>query len=189
MISTQPFSVLASYKKNHTMTKTKHLITIIIVLSVLSSCFYGRNDDDDIIDAEPQSQYEPVILEREAFNTSVALLEPQNQEEMGKIYVKDNFLFISEPYKGFHIFDNTNPENPIKLKFLKVLGSTDISIKNEVLYINNAVDLIAITFNNTFTEATVSKRIEDIFPELISPDGYHANTGHNDVVVDWKLKN
>lgn len=171
------------------MTKIKHTILTLTVLSVFSSCIYVRNDDDDIVDPEPQSQYEPIIIKREEFNTSVALLEPQTQEEMGKIYVKDNFLFISEPYKGFHIFDNTNPENPVKLKFLKVLGSTDISIKKEVLYINNAVDLIAITFNNTFNEVTVSKRIEDVFPELISPDGFQANAGHDGIVVDWKLKN
>lgn len=171
------------------MTTFKHKPLLYLFCTLLlSSCFYGRNDDD-IIDVEPPSQYEPVILKRESFNTSVELLPPQNQDIMGKIYVKDGYLFINEPNKGFHIYDNSNPQNPVALKFLKVLGSTDVSIKQEVLYINNAVDLIAVTFNTDFSEVTVSKRVEHIFPELISPDGYRANIASDEVVVNWKLKN
>lgn len=173
------------------MSTTKHkplLVTLCCLL--LSSCFYfgGSDDDDPLIDIV-SNNYDPVVLKRDNFNTSVALMPPKNQDIMGKIYVKDNYLFINEPNKGFHIYDNANPENPVKLKFLKVLGSTDVSIKQDILYINNAVDLIALSFTNGFNEVTVSKRIENIFPELISPDGFLANVAPDEVVVDWKLKN
>ncbi|GAB1858461.1 hypothetical protein MHTCC0001_32980 [Flavobacteriaceae bacterium MHTCC 0001] len=168
------------------MIKTKHkTLLLLLFTTTLSSCFYWGADDD----VNSGSNYEPVILKREVFNNSVELLPAKSQDVMGKIYIKDHYLFISEPNEGFHIFDNTDPENPLKLKFLKVMGSTDISIKGDVLYINNAVDLIAITFNGNLNELTVTKRIENIFPELISPDGFLANLAQDEVVIDWKLKN
>lgn len=168
-----------------TTLKTNKPIFMLLVLT-LSSCIYFGTEEDEL---DYESIYEPIIMKRDAFNVSVKLSPPQPQSEMGKIYVKDNFLFISEPNKGFHIFNNSNPKTPEKLKFLKVPGSTDISIKSDVLYINNAVDLIAVTFNNSFNEVTVTKRIENVFPEKISPDGFLAGAANDEVVIDWKLKN
>ncbi|TBN04401.1 hypothetical protein EYD45_07220 [Hyunsoonleella flava] len=173
------------------MTTLKHKPLLYLLFTLLlSSCIYfgGSDDDDPLIDVT-SNRYDPVILKRESFNTSIELMPPQNQGIMGKIYIKDNYLFINEPNKGFHIYDNSNPENPIKLKFLKVLGSTDVSIKQDILYVNNAVDIIALSFSNDFNEVTVSKRIENVFPEMISPDGYRANIASDEVVIDWTLKN
>lgn len=68
--------------------------------------------------------------------------------------MKDDFLIINGPNKGFHIYDNTNPENSKKLKFLEVLGSTDVSIKGNSIYTNNAIDLITLLVNDDFTSIT-----------------------------------
>lgn len=68
--------------------------------------------------------------------------------------MKDDFLIINEPNKGFHIYDNTNPENSKKLKFLEVLSSTDVSIKGNSIYTNNAIDLITLLVNDDFTSIT-----------------------------------
>lgn len=163
-------------------------LLVLCVTLLLSSCIYFGGSSPDDVDYIVES-YDPVIIKREIFNASVTLMPPQKQEVMGKIYVKDNFLFINEPNKGFHIYDNTNPENPVKLKFLKVIGSTDVSIKGDVLFVNNLVDLIAITFNNTLNEVIVTKRVEGVFPELFSPDGFKADLAPDEVVVDWILKN
>ncbi|MEW4924179.1 hypothetical protein [Algibacter sp. 2305UL17-15] len=168
------------------MTNLKNKAVILLSAFLLSSCIYFGGPDDEF---EYNSKYEPVLVKRENFSSSVELLSPQTQKLMGKIYVKDNYLFISEPHKGFHIYDNSNPSSPIKLKFLKVLGSSDVSIKSDVLYINNAVDLIALTFKNDFSGVTVTKRVENVFPEMVSPDGYYAIKSSDEVVVDWKLKN
>ncbi len=144
-------------------------------------------DDDGGGDPERYSSYKAVTLSRTDFENSTALINSQPVEKSGKIYVKDNYLIVNEPNKGFHIYDNTNPENPIKIKFLKVLGSTNLSIKGNTIYTNNAIDLITIAIKEDFNSINVTKRVRDVFPELTSPDGYYNNSS-SDIVVDWTLK-
>ena len=131
-----------------------------------------------------ESSFEAITMSREEFEKSTALIDNQPIEKSGKIYIKDHFLIINEPRKGFHIYDNSDPKKPVKLKFLKVLGSTDLSIKGNTIFANNAVDLISITTNENFSTIEVTKRIRNIFPELIAPDGFF-NTDTN-IVLDWK---
>ena len=167
-----------------------HLLLLCALFAFESCCFYGSCDDD--FDAEPLafSQYEPVFLSRADLERSIQLGEPVQIVNSGKIYVKDDLLLVSEVREGFHVFDNSNPENPIKIKFIEVPGSTDLAIRENVLYINQATDLIAATFNFSANTLLVTKRVENAFPELRSPDGEYAyDIPANSIVVDWKLKN
>ncbi|AUP77570.1 LVIVD repeat-containing protein [Flavivirga eckloniae] len=167
----------------------KKLLFLTLIFSINVSCFYFGNDDDDITDPI-HSAYEAVTISRESLENSTELIGVQPSKESGKIYVKDHYLIINEPYKGFHIYDNSNPESPIKIGFLKILGSTDISIKGNVIYANNAIDLIAITINPAFNEIEVTKRVKNIFPKLVSPDGFYHNSEskEEEIVLDWNLK-
>lgn len=148
---------------------------------------FGDCGDDFI---EPISKYEPVFLERSQFESSVALKNSLAIGISGKIYVKDDLLFINELFKGFHVYDNSDPTNPKSIKFLAVPGATDMAIRNNMIYINQATDLIAISYNYDNTSAALTKRIPNTFPTLRSPDGYDAyDIPENSVVIDWKLKN
>ncbi len=172
------------------MKKKTHLIVLFVFTILFTSCIWDATDDtDDIIDPPFQSAYEAISLTREAFETSTEVIGTKTLLETGKIYVKDQYLLINEPNKGFHIYDNSNPANPVNIKFLKVLGSTDITIKENVLYINNAVDLIALTYNSDFSDVQITKRIRDVFPVMLSPDRFYPNIGNDEVVVDWTLTN
>ena len=171
--------------------KTPHLLFLISTVLILESCcFYGNCDDDFDDDPLAFSYYEPVFLSRTDLELSVRLNEPAQIINSGKIYVKDNLLFVSEVRKGFHVFDNSNPENPIKIKFIEAPGSTDLAIRENVLYINQATDLIAARFDFDTNSLLVTKRVENTFPELLSPDGFYAyDVPANSIVIDWKLKN
>lgn len=173
------------------MIKKTQLSLMLLLTCLVASCMWDLNDDDPdlIVDPPFESAYEAVILPRDAFETSTELLDTEPLEETGKIYVKDQYLLINEPNKGFHIYNNSDPSNPIKIKFLKVLGSSDISIKGNVLYINNAVDLIALTFSADFSDVQITKRVRDVFPVMVSPDGFFTNPSNDEVVVDWTLIN
>ncbi len=171
--------------------KKINLVAFFAITMLFTSCIWDVNDDDGGNTVLPfeSSAYEPVIMERDDFETSTQLVANQALAETGKIYVKDNYLIINEPNKGFHVYDNSDPSSPEKIKFLKVLGSSDISIKGNVLYFNNAVDLIAVTFNSDFSEIEVTKRIRNVFPVMLSPDQFYPNLEENEVVVDWTLIN
>lgn len=82
----------------------------------------------------------------------------QPLEETGKIYVKDNFLYINEKNKGVHIYDNSNPEKPTQVDYLAIPGNLDVAMKGDFLYADSYMDLVAI---NMKTKKTT--RVNDVF--------------------------
>jgi hypothetical protein len=173
------------------MKKPTYNVFCLLIILLLNSCIWG-NVDDDIIETPggfpSQRQYEAVTMLRTEFENATALLPAEPILETGKIYVKDGFLFINQPNKGFHVFDNSNPTAPVNMAFLKVLGSTDLSIKNDILYVNNATDLIAIKPNYNTNTIEITKRISNTFPELAAPNNCcFNNTADNEVIINWTL--
>jgi hypothetical protein len=146
-------------------------------------------------DYYPGSMYIPVLMDRLEMENAVKLESARPISQPGKIYVKDSYLFIVEKHKGVHIIDNSNPAEPENISFLHVDGIRDVAMKTDVLYADNAVDLIAIQFNEARTAVSVSKRIRNYFPEMTPPDGLnlpdyvYKNRPDNTVIVDWKTNN
>ncbi|WP_053977557.1 hypothetical protein [Mangrovimonas xylaniphaga] len=167
--------------------KSKNVLLASLLALSLLACLAGY-DDEVFIEPLPSSQYTPVIMERSEFEASTIFESPKSIVNSGKIYLKDNFLFINEKNEGFHVFDNSNPENPINLGFIKVLGSSDLAIKGDILYVNNATDLIAIQPNIETSTVTITKRISNTFPQLFSPDGFeYYNLEENEIIINWVL--
>ena len=80
----------------------------------------------------------------------------------GKIHVKDKYLFIVDNYRGVHIFDQTDPQNPMRLVFIPIKGALDISINNELMYVNSYTDLVIINYqlilNGSFNATDMSRK-------------------------------
>lgn len=168
--------------------KNKTICLLLLLGTIFQGC-WPTNDlrDDDFVQVE--SRYEPVVINRSDFEKSVVLGNSLSIGTSGKIYIKDNLLFINEVNKGFHIYDNSNPSNPKAIQFLVAPGSTDLAIRNDMVYINQARDLIAVEYDAALNSISLTKRIPDTFPEMLSPDGFFAvDLPENSVVVDWKLK-
>lgn len=138
--------------------------------------------------------YTPIFVSKSALKNSVKLQAATNISEAAKIYYKDQFIFISEHFKGVHIIDNANPSKPINKAFISVLGCVDMAIKNDVLYIDNAIDLVAIDLNEIKNgNLKILKRIENVFPEVAPPDAGEIPNKFNEknrpegtVIVGWK---
>ena len=155
---------------------------------IFHSCIWNNQADDMPMEPFPQSNYTPVTINRSELETSTTFESPRTIINSGKIYVKGQFLFVNEKNEGFHVFDNTNPENPVNIGFLKVLGSSDLAVKEGVIYVNNAVDLIAIQADYHTSSIVITKRIPNTFPQMISPDGFqYYNSQQDDIVISWTL--
>ncbi|TMM53210.1 hypothetical protein FEE95_19270 [Maribacter algarum] len=172
------------------MKNQKFLYVVLICIALQSCCLPPFDCNDDFVEPFSGSNYEPVFLNRTDFEKSVSVKNSLAIGTSGKIYVKDNLLFINELNKGFHVYDNADPANPKAIKFLEAPGSTDLAIRRDMIYINQATDLIAVEYNSETNTANLTKRIPNTFPQLRSPDGFDAyDVPENSVVVDWKLKN
>jgi hypothetical protein len=140
--------------------------------------------------------YTPIIIARESLERSIVFHSPEGIKDPAKIYYKDNFIFISERFKGIHVIDNKDPKNPVNKGYISVLGCLDMAIKNNTLYVDNAVDLVAIDIADISTsKISVKKRIINTFPELRPPDGhsipskyYTENRPKNSIIVGWEEK-
>ncbi len=170
------------------MKKVFHLILMLVAATVLQSCCWNGDCDetDDFPVTLVESQFEPVYMPRPEFENSVELGPAQVVINSGKIYVIGSYLFINEKNKGFHVFNNEDPSNPTSLYFITSPGATDLAIRENVLFINQATDLIAVAIDFTTGGLTVSKRIKNTFPIMLSPDGFYPeNLPVDNVVINW----
>jgi len=109
----------------------------------------------------------------------------------GKIYFKDQFIFIVEEMKGIHIFDNTNPSSPVNKTFIEVPGNVDIAIKGDVLYADSYIDLVAIDLSDLNAIKEVG-RVQRVLPYTIPPYDTKYPMARVDelkgVVIGWEIK-
>jgi len=167
------------------MKKIIYLILLIIPLFIGSSTEFDN-----------PSEYFPVLMERSELEISVFYRNPQDIVNPGKIYYKDNTIYLIEKFKGIHVIDNTTPSSPQNIAFINVPGCIDIAIKNNSLMVDNAIDLVSIDLTEGIENVTVSKRVKNVFPESTPPDlDYipymfnHSNRPENTIIVGWEKIN
>ncbi|MBD1428311.1 MULTISPECIES: LVIVD repeat-containing protein [Sphingobacterium] len=125
----------------------------------------------------------PVFEKMSVIRTQMtSVVEPQAIEQTGKIYIFKDYLFINEPMKGIHIFNNVNPSNPSAVAFLNIPGNVDMAVKDNVLYADSYVDLLAFDLSNP-TKPTLLNRIEEVFKNVYQYD--YENQTLNSVVVRY----
>jgi hypothetical protein len=116
---------------------------------------------------------------------NVSLMNP------GKIYFKDNYIFIVEELTGIHVYDNSNPASPVKKTFIKLPGVMDISISGSTMYADSFVDLVVLDVQNIDNIHEVA-RVKDILPYTVPPveNDYPMATVDQEkgVVTGWDLK-
>jgi len=154
---------LASFHQNillNTPTMKRLLLIISALGLMLSSCEDKR--------LQSYLANVPQYMSYEDLRSSFKVSEEQPLEKPGKIYYKDNYMYINEYQKGIHVVDLSDPENPEKKAFIEIPGNVDISIRNEVLYAESYVDLLLIDVSNPSSPLLI-ERLEDLFEYVIPP--------------------
>ena len=157
------------------MMKIKLLFVLMMILSL-----HGASGFE-------VEEYQPVFMDRENLEKSVFFLETARElNNPGKIYCRGNWLFVNEKYKGVHVFDNTDPEHPVKKGFVFAPGCIDMAVKDSILYLDNSVDLVAFDMD---TRRQV-KRVANVFPEPISPSGipFQGERPQNSILIEWRKR-
>ncbi len=133
----------------------------------------------------------PIYLSYDELRQSVKSVAATDLVNPGKIYFKDGYLFVVEEFAGVHIIDNQNPANPQNIGFIEIPGNVDIAIKENILYADSYVDLLAIDISD-INNPTVVKRVEDVLPYTLPPvdENYRIADVDEDkgVVTGWEIK-
>ncbi len=169
------------------------VIMIVFVFFTFSSCWtkvkpvYPNNNYQRVWGNKPIYDVTANAKLISYHNTAEPVLMP------GNIYVKDNFIYQLETGKGIHVIDNSIPSQAHRVGFITVNGSSQISIKNNLLYTNSYDDLVVIDISN-LNSLTEVKRMPGAFPEgrfnyyYIEPieSGYYECPNYDSVVVGWR---
>ncbi|MBS2211714.1 hypothetical protein KEM09_09885 [Carboxylicivirga mesophila] len=140
------------------MKKIKHLF---IALTIGLCCFSCSDKIE-----ETYLVHTPEYLSYEDLRASYTMKSAQSIYQPGKIYFKDQFIFINEYQKGIHIIDNSLPEQPQKLAFLEIPGNIDMAIKGTMLYADSYIDLVTLDISDINNVVEVD-RDENVFPYII----------------------
>lgn len=119
-----------------------NLLALILSLLYLTSC------TDNCEQTRTYRKYTSVQLPLSDLRQAVSSGAPQSLVEPGKLYIKNQYLFIVEVKKGIHVFDNSNPANPRAISFLTIPGNVDIAVRDNILYADSYIDLVALDISN-----------------------------------------
>ena len=156
----------------------KLLFLLAFSATLFTSCLKDTCDEVNVY-----TMYEPVYKNLDEIR-SVSADAPQELINPGQIYIYKNYLFINEFRKGIHIFDNSNPSKPINRAFYSIPGNAQLSIKDDLLYVNNFLDLLTINIADP-----LNIKVVDV-EEFIFMDSYRDNFGMYDtaqakLIVDY----
>lgn len=140
------------------MRSLTYFLLLNLTIVGLSSCL------QDSCESEAHYvRYDPVYVPAEVFRTDIRPEGPRALERTGKIYTYQQYLFINEPEKGIHLFDNSDPKNPLAMAFLDIPGNVDLAVQNDFLYADNYVDLVVFDIADPRNIQMVG-RTEGVFP-------------------------
>ncbi|MDA3822068.1 MAG: hypothetical protein PF450_05580 [Bacteroidales bacterium] len=158
-------------------------IALIICALALSSC-----EDRSF---QTTTANVPIYLSFDDLRKAIVVEEPRDILQPGKIYFKDNYIFINEFMEGVHIIDISDPSSPDHVAYLPVPGAIDMAIKDDILYIDSYTDLVMIDISDP-ENPVEERRINDILEYTLPP--YDINYPLADVdkeegvVTDWEIK-
>jgi hypothetical protein len=163
----------------------KTSILPLILITSLTGCM------DRTVEQITYTANVPVYTAFREFRSSFQKSEPVEITHPGKIYFKDDFLFVNEYGKGIHVIDNSDPANPEKIAFYEIMGNVDMAIKGNILYADSYIDLVAIDITDINNPVEVG-RLKNIFPEVV-PEGdnwypYAMVDNTKGVITGWEVK-
>lgn len=167
------------------MNPKKYLL--VFTLFLFLAC--DGPSDELIIDASSNQQigFRPVYGTQEL--TEISWTDVKSVVKPGKIYTYGKYLLVNEVEEGIHVFDNTNPQFPIALGFLRILGNTDMAIKDNVLYADHMGNLVALTISDlTAVQEKGRLQLANWDRGIPPPPGYSFECvdASKGIVVGWK---
>ena len=177
------------------MKKTIFFFLLTVVAFSFASCwgFYSKPYRNDYAE-QKRWAWKPVYTADTSYKI-IFYTDARPVQNAGKIYVKDNLIYQCETGAGIHVTDNTDPATAKRIGFIQVAGCEEISIRGNVLYINNYYDLVAIDISNLHHLQMIS-RTKNAFTSVSGmphtweepkDSGYYqcANFYLDSVIVRW----
>lgn len=186
-----PFANFLKPNLHHPMNAPSFLRTVAgvalfaLVIS-LSGCLKDKKVKEVTFTANV-----PVYMSYEDLRNSIEVQEPIPVDDPAKVYLYGDYVFVSERDKGIHVFQDVRTSQPTAIAFINIPGNRDIAIKDDVLYADSYIDLVALDISDVQNPTVVDRESSALpyrFPKF--DEQYHIyNVDESEgVVVGWEVK-
>lgn len=159
------------------------ILTSGLVVAIL--CLTLQHCSDKCQVKKTYTYYEPVYSTTDQIKAATGLRAAQPLYAPGKIYLKDQYLFVNETGKGIHIYDNSAPISPQALSFLNIPGNYDLAISGNILYADSFVDLVLFDISD-ITNIKIASRLDGFFKNYAAMGFYMS--AEKGIVTSWEKK-
>lgn len=157
--------------------------TLYMISSTFLALLAFSGCSDSCETTNTYTYFEPVYATSQEVKDGFKIGEPVELKSPGKIYLYGQYVLINEPGEGVHIINNADNKNPVIEKFIYIPGNFDIAVKNNILYADSYVDLLAIDISDIGNIGLVT-RLENVFPNYNIQFGFAASDGV--VITGWE---
>ncbi len=165
------------------MKRNKLLIPFMVMAFTLLFAACKKDTSTNNKNTKTYTIITPVYKSKATVLASLNGIASQAIMHAGKIYIKDNFIYLNDLNKGIHVIDNSNPSQPVQIAFLSIPGNLDIAIKGNILYADMYSDLLALDISNPH-QARITHTLENFFTGRSYVNGYNVNVDGN-IAVEW----
>lgn len=161
----------------------KPVIYLLFVLPLLflSAC------TDKCTETRTYRRYVNVALTGAQVRQGVRQESPRSLEKPGKIYTKDGYLFINELKEGIHVIDNRDANGPKMVAFLRIPGNGDMAIRDNTLYADSYMDLVAFDLNDLSNIREVN-RVQNVFANGQFEGGWWSFNQNSVMLSDQRVE-
>jgi hypothetical protein len=165
--------------------KNRNWLPTTLLLFIIAGFMLQGCVKDSIQKTYTYTLYRPVYKTTNEVRANIKSNSEKPVAQPGKLFIKDNFIFLNEVDKGVHVIDNSNPAAPRNVAFIDIPGNVDIAVKGNTLYADLYTDLVAIDITNPL-QAKVTNVVENVFPHRYY-NGYFIQDS-SQIIVDWIIK-
>jgi hypothetical protein len=157
---------------------SRNLLYLMLLIFGLNSC------EDKCYYYEEQTVFEEVLQPLADIKSSYRVTEDFAIVKPGNIYSYGQYLLVGEKFRGIHILDNSNPSNPVKIKFIELKGNENFAVVNDMLLADNGPDLLSIDISN-MSDIQLKKRSENV--NMFNVRGDKFVSGYNKLTKKVKI--
>jgi len=171
--------VLSVNKKYFIMKQLISLsVSILCISAIFTSCIQNKTTRTFKI-TRPVYKLKQEVYDNIQTQPATSILSG------GKMFLKGNYIFLTEKNKGVHIINNANPSSPINESFIPIPGTEDVVVKGNILLADCFIDLLSIDISNPSNIKLVNIA-KNVFPERNTVNGFSIDS--NSVIVEWITK-
>jgi hypothetical protein len=175
---TQPLTlvVLSMDLKLVNTNKTLQSMRIIrfFLFAAVTALLFTSCLEDECTSTRTFVQFEAVYIPVDEIRPGINVTNARDLVDPGNIYYYKKYLLVNERREGVHIIDNSDPSSPVNIGFIEIPGNLDMAVKNDILYSDLYLDLVAIDISDPM-QATIAGRTDGVFSSyypLVENAGY-----------------